>query len=292
MLYLIIVILLNVYIFVCFKEFGKRNIILLPALTVNYFTCGIVGLILSYDTIDQVKIFNPEWSYFAFALGFIFIFTFFLMAAATQKTGVAAAGMATKISLVIPAFFSLFIFNTQSNEVNFFKISGIILGLASIVLVSVSRKSKKIEQNVTNKWVYLLPLGVFVFSGGLDTSLNYANSFLLDESEQKIFPVFIFFSAGLFGLITSIIKKQSFNIKNVLGGILLGIPNYFSIYLLLKALSAFGNDGSFVFPFINISIIGISALVGKFFYDEAIGLKKAAGIGLAVIAILLLSAGN
>ncbi|MCX2742858.1 EamA family transporter [Mangrovivirga sp. M17] len=290
MLYLIIVIFLNVYIFVCFKEFGKRNITLLPALTINYITCGIVGLILSVDSIKTINVVDSDWSYFALGLGFIFIFTFFLMAAATQKTGVAAAGMATKISLVIPAFFSLYVFKYQGSDPNFFKISGIILGICSIVLVSLSRKKQ--NQKVVNKWVYLLPVGVFLFSGGLDTSLNYANRFLLAESEQKIFPVVIFFSAGIFGLIGSLIKKQKFDFKTIAGGVLLGIPNYFSIYLLLKALSSFGNDGSFVFPFINISIIGLSAIVGKFFYDEVISLKKAVGIAMSVIAILLLSIGN
>ena len=51
-------------------------------------------------------------------------------------------------------------------------------------------------------------------------------------------------------------------IRNVLAGIILGIPNYFSMYFVLIALEQLGSI--YVFPVLNIGVVLTSAIIGLF----------------------------
>jgi len=77
--------------------------------------------------------------------------------------------------------------------------------------------------------------------------------------------------------------------KNVLASITLGIPNFLSFYLLILALTSFGNSGAFVYPVFNIGVICISALVAYIFFKEKMNLLNKSGLALAVIALVLIS---
>ena len=85
------------------------------------------------------------------------------------------------------------------------------------------------------------------------------------------------------------IKKVAFRPKDILAGILLGIPNYFSIYFQLKALSAFDNNGAIVYPSLNIGIIIGSTLAAVLIFKERLSRVNQVGVALAVVVIFLLS---
>ena len=83
-----------------------------------------------------------------------------------------------------------------------------------------------------------------------------------------------------------IVKRKKWIFKNIKAGIILGIPNYFSIYFLLKSLQSY--DTSLVFPVLNISVVLCSALVGCKIYNEDLSKTKILGLILACISILIL----
>ena len=68
----------------------------------------------------------------------------------------------------------------------------------------------------------------------------------------------------------------------------MGIPNFFSIYLIVVLLSD-GWQGSILFPMLNVAIILITTLVGLFVFKEDFNQNRKAGIILAILAIILLS---
>ena len=77
--------------------------------------------------------------------------------------------------------------------------------------------------------------------------------------------------------------------KDVLGGIALGIPNYFSIYYLLKALQSETLNSASVFTINNVAIVMFSTLLGITLFKEKLSLKNWMGIGLAIISIILIA---
>ena len=70
----------------------------------------------------------------------------------------------------------------------------------------------------------------------------------------------------------------------------MGVPNFFSIYYILKAISE-GWEGSEFFPYNNISIIALSAVIAYLFFKEKLSVANIVGVLLAIVAIGLIAMG-
>jgi len=99
----------------------------------------------------------------------------------------------------------------------------------------------------------------------------------------------VFGFAFIIGLTIILIGKVKFKSRDILAGIALGVPNFFSIYFQLKALSAFDNIGALLYPSLNIGIIIGSTLAAILFFKEHLSKLNKVGISIAILAILLLS---
>ena len=271
-----------------FRSFSKLHINTFPAIVTNYFICVVTGtLYTGFSTVvRELDIFQP-WFYAAIALGLIFVTTFYLMARTTQLRGVAVASVASKMSLAIPVIFSLFIFKIGTNNLNTWNYAGIITAFLAILLVSY-KKGSVARRPLTLAYI-TLPFAVFFMSGLIDTSLNYVNHAWVTAPIEPIFPILTFASAFLIGISVIGVKKIKVRPIDVMGGIYLGIPNYFSIYLQLKTLSAFDNNGAILYPSLNIGIIIGSTIAAILFFREYLSQINRIGIAFAVLAILLLS---
>ena len=62
--------------------------------------------------------------------------------------------------------------------------------------------------------------------------------------------------------------KEKLHYKNLLGGIALGIPNYYSIYFLVQALRHPSLESSTVFTLNNVGIVMAATLIGILFFKE------------------------
>jgi drug/metabolite transporter (DMT)-like permease len=74
-----------------------------------------------------------------------------------------------------------------------------------------------------------------------------------------------------------------------MGGLVLGTVNYFSVYALLRALNSDGLPASFFFPVNNLGVVLLALLLSGLLFKEKPDPKQKAGIGVSLIAILLLS---
>jgi drug/metabolite transporter (DMT)-like permease len=77
--------------------------------------------------------------------------------------------------------------------------------------------------------------------------------------------------------------------KNIVAGVILGIPNYFSLYYLIKMLDSEVFESSTIFTIHNVAIVMVSTLVGILLFKERISMRNAIGIALALIAIFLVT---
>ncbi|MDX1629767.1 MAG: hypothetical protein R3345_13765 [Fulvivirga sp.] len=279
---------MNVGIFACFRIFGVLKLNTLQAIIFNYITCVITGLIFIHD-FDQLKVINftDTWVYIAAGLGGVFIGTFYLMAITTQKFSITVSTIASKMSLVIPVLVSLFILQTQSKQYSVFNYMGMALALIAIILSSY--KERKLKTAAISGFDVFLPVLIFILGGLIDTTINYTNYNFLTVREEAIFPLALFVSAAIFGIIILVMKKERIHRKNVFGGIALGIVNYFSIYFLLRALSVFKNDGAMVYPLINVGIILIGSIISVALFGERLSKINLTGLVLALFSIVLIS---
>ncbi|MDG1270723.1 MAG: DMT family transporter [Ulvibacter sp.] len=287
MIFLALSIIASTLIFVIFRLFASYNINTLQAIVVNYFvacSCGVIGY---QNSIELSAIPQYNWFYYTLALGALFIIVFNLMAITTQHNGLSVVSVATKMALVIPIAFGLWYYKEPLGPS---KAAGIVLALIAVYLVAVKKDSSIILQ----KKNLVFPVLVFLGSGLIDTSLNFLqNDFITDKSLIPLFSSTIFLTAGVIGIMVLVVQKIKgvlvLEFKNIIAGIVLGIPNYFSIYFLVKALRSDLFDSSGIFTINNVGIVIISTLLGVVFFKEQLSVKNWIGITLAVISIALVS---
>ena len=102
MIYIAISILLFNLLVVFFKLFEKYNVDNLQALIANYFTSGILSLLLLNDNDNISSSLNSDWFIHAIILGVLFISIFNIYALGIQKIGVATTSVINKMSFIIP----------------------------------------------------------------------------------------------------------------------------------------------------------------------------------------------
>ncbi len=281
MIYLLLSILSSTAIFVVFKLIDKYNTNTLQAIVVNYFTAFICGALLYDGQIILSNILQTEWFIAALFLGVLFIAIFYVMALTAQKNGLSVASVASKMSVIIPILFGIFIYN---ESIGAQKTTGIILALVAVYLTSIKQK----EKTVLTKSIFL-PIILFLGSGIIDTSVNH----FAPNDKIPLFSATIFGVAAIIGCfllaITSITNKSRFKTKSLLLGIILGIVNYSSIFFLLKALRVEGFESSSVFTINNVVIVALSTLIGLLLFKEQISAKNWIGISLALVSILLVT---
>jgi drug/metabolite transporter (DMT)-like permease len=114
----------------------------------------------------------------------------------------------------------------------------------------------------------------------------------LQKNETAFFTAFAFGLAGLIGVfiaVSLIIKgKLKPSLRNVAAGILLGIPNYFSIYFLMRAYDVLNWSNSSILAVINVCIVVTASLVGLIFFKEKWNRLKIIGFISSLISILFL----
>ncbi|WP_271856327.1 DMT family transporter [Patiriisocius marinus] len=286
MMYLLFSILASTFIFVIFKLFNRFKVNTLHAIVINYVVACISGIIAFKGTISLSSIPNRPWFYYTLGLGVLFIIVFNLMARTTQRSGLAVVSVATKMSVVIPIVFGLLYFN---ESLDIYKGIGIITALIAVYLASIKKESG-ITIQASN---LILPLLVFLGSGIIDTSLKYLENAFVPAQEVPLFSSVIFSAAAVIGFILIGIQLAKgsfkFEIKNVIAGICLGVPNYFSIYFLVKALQSDLMDSSGIFTVNNVAIVLLSTIVGILLFNEKLLLKNWLGIFLAIISIFLVT---
>lgn len=285
MIYLILSILASTLIFVIFNLLGKYKINTLQAIVANYFAAFTVGILSSEESLDINQIISKEWFYGAIFLGFLFIAIFNVMALTAQRNGLSVASVASKMSVVLPIVFGLYAYN---ESLSLQKSIGIVLALIAVYLTSVKEKSNTLS--LKGLW---LPLLLFFGSGIIDTSIKFLETSYVSKNGIPIFSATIFAIAGVIGITiisAKVIKGNfKFDYRSVFGGIILGIVNYYSIYMLLKALQFEGFESSTIFTVNNVAIVMLSTLIGLSFFKEKLITKNWIGIGLAIISIALVT---
>ncbi len=270
-------------IFVLLRFFSNYRIDSFQAIVANYFTCVAMGLLIAGNEIlPEAEVMNETgmyWLPIALMLGSVFIVGFRLIALTIAQNGVAVASVAGKTSLVLPVTAAFFLYG---DTLTLLKIMGAMMAVTAVLLTSVKNDlpGKKLGHREL-----ILPVSVFLLSGLGEIILNFAQVHYLRYELYHLFTTVTFGMAGIWGMLFLLFKRTLPERKNILAGIVLGIPNYFSIYFLLQALNTTGWQSSVLFPVNNMATVGLSALLAWGLFKEKLSVVNLTGVVLAIIAI-------
>ncbi len=292
MIWLLISILTNSGLLLILKSFTKFKVNTFQAIVVNHLTAGTIGLLLSGMPIPANCILSQKWIWVAPLLGALFISIFVLIAKTAQTIGVSVATVANKMSLVIPVLVAIVFYHESATAL---KIIGLVIAILSVYFTSLPPEKKTANQKIDFKY-FLFPALIFIGSGVIDAIVNHAQLKLVPAAHLPIFISFCFFSAALIGISIIIFRaikfKEKFESKSLVAGVLLGIPNYFSIYGITKALGSNIMESSALYPVNNMGIVAVSAIGALLIFKEKFSNVNWLGILLSLGSIALIAFGN
>lgn len=274
-------------IFVLFKLFKKFGIDTFQAIVFNYFTAFIIGVALYHNEWNPNALQEQTWMFFSAGTSILFIGLFLLMAFSSQSNGVASTSIAVKMSMAISLIIMII---SYGEEVSALKTAAILLAILGVFLVSYSGKNKT---KIASGWMLLV---LFIGSGTLDFTLNLVQKHILQSLTASLFSAISLGLAGIIGSVVLIFRiiqnKTQLRAKNLVAGIILGVPNFFSIYLLLLSYKTTGWTDSTVLAITNVSVVLFSAVIGFLIFSEEANKRKIIGLIAAISAIVSLYFAN
>ena len=294
MLYLLLAILLNAYLILSLKAVERFGVPVLQAIVFNYITCVITGSIVNGAFPINGSAPQQSWFWWALLMGCLFFSLFNLIGFTAQRISVSVASVANKLSLVIPFVFSLYLYNEQSSAL---KLAGLVIALVAVVATCLPAKGERHKKhNLLSPALRLLvPLILFAGSGLLDTLIKYVEQNFLNEQNSNAYLITAFATAAVIGLLVMTVLvasgRQKFVPKSILAGIIIGVPNYFSIWSLVIVLKLNPGNSSAIIPINNMGIVLVSSVMAFIFFRERLSLINWVGIALSIAAISLIAFG-
>ncbi|HWB64192.1 MAG TPA: hypothetical protein VG603_11820 [Chitinophagales bacterium] len=289
MLYLLLSVICSAILILHFKFFERNNIPVFQAIVINYLTAAMCGFLFLPQKNEIINGAFLSWSWLpvSMMLGFMFINVFNLTSLTTITFGVSTASVASKLGLVFPL---LFAFIAYHEGFNYIKLAGIGTAVVAVVLSSIKNETTA-GNHIAHK-TGILPFLVFVGNGACDSLTQFANKHYLAHQGNEQFAMFIFVWAGVTGIIVLIgmyfRRGNTLQWRSILGGISLGIPNYFSYLFLLKALTGLPWGSSVVFPLNNLGTVAFATFGGVVLFKERISKTNLAGLIAAFVAVILI----
>lgn len=293
MLNLILSVVLAVFLGMSFKVWPRYKIRVLPGILHNYIACVAAAYAVAGKWPLPVSVLTESWFALAAGLSLCFIAGFYLFGISISVWGMGTMSAVQKMSLVISALFAILVYH---EEATFEKTGGIILGMAAIplLLIRAGKQSAEVVDRKagTHAKALALVLGTFLLAGAIEIGLLIAESGMVATTGDPQFIAVIFSGAFLCGsvfMLQSTVERNAFfSWRHMIAGWILGIPNFFSIYFLMRAIGS-DLDASIVFPVNNTATIFLSTLLGVFMFREQFTWKNGLGIVFALLSLTLLT---
>lgn len=279
MLYLILAIASSAMVSVCMRATEKAVRGTMVMFTANYAVC----LILSRLYMGNVRLFAAqEGMGLAVALGLVsgmlYLLNFALLQRNIGLNGVVLSSASMKLGAVlIPVVAAMLLFHEQ---MTLWQLIGAVLAVAAILLVNLEKGSVRQGQRKTGL------LALLAVSGITDTMANLYDK-AGTEAARNHYLFCTFLAALVFALIMAARRREKVTAADVLSGVLIGVPNYFSARFILLALGQV--PAVVVYPFYSVGTIIVIALIGLVIFHEKLSRQKAGAMALILVALALLN---
>ena len=263
------------------RQTGNRYGILLG----NYLTCILIAFAMLPGK-EQVLAPYPATVFCGLFGGFFFVMALVVMQSSIRANGAILTTAFSRLGLIIPLAVSILAFGEKPDIRQLF---GILLVLAAILLLNTKEEEAGSEGRTRLGSFILLPLTLLTFGCGDTTSKVFER--IGERSQDSLLFFNLFVTAALFTAVLAAWEYRKTGKKilarELAAGILVGIPNYFASALLLQALVRL--PAFFVYPACSTCTILLVMVVSALFFGERPTRRQYVGIGLILLALVLLS---
>ena len=208
--------------------------------------------------------------------GFLYLAGFYFYRKNIEWNGVILSSTFMKLGIIVPTALSIFVFHEIPTVSQ-------VLGLCLSILCIIFLQYRKDDSTISKPFFLVLLL---LMGGGGDAmskvfervgNVNYQNDFLL----------YTFLFAGILCLFLMISSKEKIKKEDILFGVLIGIPNYYSARFLLLAI--YYLPAIFVYPSYSILTILTVSVAGFLLFKEKLSKRQILSFVGIIISIFLLT---
>ncbi|MCQ2492107.1 MAG: DMT family transporter [Lachnospiraceae bacterium] len=244
----------------------------------NYIVCALLSLIF----MGGKNLFVADSGMVTVLLlgvisGILYLASFVLLQLNIRKNGVVLSATFMKLGVLIPTIMAIVIFHERPKIL---QILGILLAIAAIIMIHFEKE----DAGKANYKILLIML--MVGSGFTDAMANIYDK-LGSSGLKNHYLFFTFVMAAVCAFVLWIKEKQSLSIWDVICGICIGIPNYFSSRFLLGALHSIA--AVIVYPVYSVVTIVVISLLSFLLFKERLSKKKMVAIGMIFGSLILLN---
>lgn len=274
MFYLLLAIGSSAMVSILMRLSGKKVTSDIGLLAVNYLMCSALALAFAgkMNLGSQLYITGGMGAF----NGIFYLAGFLLLQWNVKKNGVVLSATFMKLGLLVAMVISVCFFHEVPSLV---QTVGFALAVIAIVLINY----RKGEGAVGAKWGLLLLL----LCGGMADGMSKVFEELGPAGLGDPFLFFTFLTALGLCLAVMILKGGFPGKWEVLYGLLIGIPNFFSSKFLLASLADV--PAVIAYPVYSVATILVVSLVGVLAFRERLRKLQWVGMGIILVALVLLN---
>lgn len=281
MLYLLTAILSSASMALALRFFKGREGNRYGILLGNYLTCIVLAAVLTPRG-QSVFAVSPTTLLLGGITGFFYVAALVGMQTSIHRNGTGLTSAFARLGLLVSLAVSILLFGERPSPI---QLVGAALVIAALVLIHGTT-----GEGTGKRGGFLLLLLTLLFSGCADAMSKVFEQWG-DAAENTHFFFWLFLTSLLFTVALAIREgvrtKKKLRWQQLLAGVAVGIPNYFSSYLLLRALQSL--PAFVAYPVYSTGTILLVLLAGMLFFRERLTKRQAIGAGLILAALVLLN---
>ena len=258
---------------------GNRYAIILG----NYLTCVVVGFFMLPDKGVFASTY-PTTLICGLIGGLLFVAGLVTQQSSIEKNGAILSSAFARLGLLVPLFISIVFFRERPTLV---QAAGLLLVICAVIVINGGG-----EQESGRKVRPLLLILVLLSCGSAEAmSKIFQRIGAREQDDLFILLIFAFaavFTAVLLGM-ERVKNGKKVLLRDLLAGVIVGVPNYFASALLLRALV--GLPAILVYPMFSTGVILLVTLVSALAFRERPGKRGVIGLCMILGAIVLLNLG-
>ena len=263
--------------FIQFFNWSQRRGEYAPVVvSTNYLVLSLaVG---AYLALQHNLTYSPAIFKVGIISGVFFISSMLVMTYAFTITNTAPVITSFRLSLLLPVALGVYLW---SEPITLVQITGIVLAVIALALMT---RTKPQTHHLRGLKAFALIIAIFLIQGITFTCMRWIHYAGLDPDRLKVLSV-IGFTAGSVGSLFILIQNKRPATNELLMGAGIGLYNALALSIVFTALSII--PGTIYFPTVGCSIVVLDNLFAHFFWRERLSRPAIAGVGLAVLAIIL-----
>ncbi len=250
----------------------------LGMLTMNYLVCTVLSGLFT----GLASVFNFGQTHMGLTVGMgmvngiLFLAGFVLMQINVQRNGVVLTSIFQKLGLLVTLLISVVFYHEVPTVLQG---AGFIIAMAAIFLMNYRRNGQAAGFKAGL-------IGMLLACGMADAMAKV----FTESTASHLEPQFLFYTfatAAAFCAIYMVKRGQGIGKEEVLYGLLIALPNFFSAKFLLGALETLA--AVIVYPAYSVGTILVVTMTGVLAFRERLSGRQWAGIAAILVALILLN---